>query len=396
MRPVTYWSARRVMEAGAADPFRGGAEEAIDRLDSLLYSAVSCRMIADVPLGAFLSGGIDSSLVVSMMQEASTLPVKTFTIGFHDDVFNEAHFAKTVAEYLGTDHTELYVTPRETLDLVPRIPSLFDEPFADSSQIPTFMVSRLARRHVTVALSGDGGDELFAGYNRYFKGAHLWSRTSCYPYPLRRSLAGLMEKIPLTAWSKLVRALRFTLPSEFSSRPLGDSITKIIDVLQSRDTRELYSRFSSNWKEPERLALGSKEPPTLLTGVYNESRLSDFVRLMMLADLTGYHADDILVKVDRASMGVSLEARVPIIDHRVVEFSARLPLSMMAREGQGKWILRQILYRRDTSDVARPAQKGIWSTDRPMVARFLAVLGRRFTGPGFSPSSRLFKSRSGS
>lgn len=343
--PAPFWSAREVAERGASDPFKGSEAEAIEQLDALLRDSVKLRMIADVPLGAFLSGGIDSSTVVALMQAQSSLPVKTFTIGFAESSYNEAEHAKAVATHLGTEHTELYLTPEETRAVIPKLPYFYDEPFSDSSQIPTFLVSELARRHVTVSLSGDGGDELLGGYPRYFRAQALWKRMRWLPGPARRMVAKMIAAPKLTTYNR-----RFAWLGKYTDRfgrpgPVGEKMYKLAEALRV-DTREaLYRHYGSHSKSPASLVLGSTEPKVALTDPAQWADLSDYFRLMMFLDIITYLPDDILTKVDRASMAVSLEARVPIIDHRVVEFAARVPLSMKIRNGQGKWLLRQVLYR---------------------------------------------------
>jgi asparagine synthase (glutamine-hydrolysing) len=336
--PQAYWSAREVVERGVSQPFTGTEREAADALDTLLRESVRLRMIADVPLGAFLSGGVDSSLIVALMQAQSTRPVKTFTIGFHEARFNEAEYARAVAAHLGTEHTELYVTPAEARAVIPSLPELYDEPFSDSSQIPTHLVAKLARQHVTVSLSGDGGDELFAGYNRYFWGRRLWRQVGWIPRPLRSAVGDFGRRISPATWDKWLS------PSGYSE--LGEKSRKVFEILGARNPEDIYARLVGHWKKPEQVVIGSVEPPTLLSDRAAWSFLPDFTQSMMYYDLVTYLTDDILAKVDRACMGISLEARVPLLDdHRVVEFAWRLPLSMKLRDGKGKYLLRQVLYR---------------------------------------------------
>ena len=344
-QPVPYWSARTVAESGIAHPFTGSEEEAITELDGLLKEAVGLRMIADVPLGVFLSGGIDSSTVVALMQAQSRRPVRTFSIGFQEDSYNEAQHAKAVACHLGTDHTELYVTPEETMAVIPRLPMLYDEPFADASQIPTFLVSELARRHVTVSLSGDGGDELFAGYNRYFWGRSIWRQIGWMPRRLRGTAARTLAGVSPGAWDRMFHTAGAVLPKNLRQRNPGDKLAKLAEVMSADGPDAMYLALVSHWKEPAALVPGAFEPPTPLTQRDQWADLPDFTQRMMYLDTITYLPDDILVKVDRASMGVSLEARVPLLDHRVVEFAWRLPLSLKIRNEQGKWLLRQVLYR---------------------------------------------------
>ena len=345
--PIAYWSVREAAEAGLADPFCGTDAEAIEQLDVLLRDAVGLRMIADVPLGAFLSGGIDSSIVVALMQAQSSRPVKTFSIGFRENGYDEAPHAAKVAKHLGTDHTELYLSSEDALAVIPSLPSLYDEPFSDSSQIPTLLVSQLARRHVTVSLSGDGGDELFGGYNRYFAGQGLWDKVGWMPDGLRRTAASAMTAIPPHLVDSLMGKFGSKLPKSLAHGGVSNKLAKVAGILCVNSPEEMYKNLVSHWEDPASIVLGadSGEPPTPLTRKTDWRWLPEFTQRMMYLDTLTYLPDDILCKVDRASMGVSLEARVPLIDHRVVEFSWRVPLSLKIRDGQGKWLLRQVLYR---------------------------------------------------
>jgi asparagine synthase (glutamine-hydrolysing) len=342
---VSYWSAASVVVAGCVMPYAGTPTQAVDELEGLLKSAVQQQMMADVPLGAFLSGGIDSSTVVALMQAQSSRPVKTFTIGFNEEGYNEAVHAKAVAKHLGTCHTELYVSPQQALDVIPRLPTLYCEPFSDSSQIPTFLVSQLARQQVTVSLSGDAGDELFCGYNRYLLANKLWQKLSVLPAGSRRLASRGLTALPPSRWNSLLLPLQGLLPKSFRQTNLGDKLHKAAGVLASDDLDALYLGLVSHWEDPACVVIGGTEPTTLLTGNAPAlAGLNDIQRMMAL-DLLTYLPDDILVKVDRASMGVSLEGRVPFLDHRVVEFAWTLPQSLKLRDGMGKWILRQVLYR---------------------------------------------------
>ena len=336
-----YWDAVEVARAGVAKPFIGTPVQAVDALETLAKDAVRQQMMADVPLGAFLSGGIDSSTVVALMQAQSSRPVKTFTIGFNEKGYNEAVHAKAVAAHLGTEHTELYVTPEQAMAVIPKLPNLYCEPFADSSQIPTFLVSQLARQHVTVSLSGDAGDELFCGYNRYQLTASLWKKISMLPEPIRKLMASGITSIPPGALDKAGSII----PGKNRYATLGDKLHKGAAVLVSRTVDELYLGMVSHFVDPENLVIGAKEPPTYLTGLRPDLDGLGDVEQMLALDTISYLPDDILVKVDRAGMGVSLEGRVPFLDHRIVEFAWSLPLSYKLREGQTKWPLRQVLYR---------------------------------------------------
>ena len=340
-----YWSARGAAEDGQRNLFTGSEAEAQAGLENVLRQAVGGQMVADVPLGAFLSGGVDSSSVVALMQTLSERPAKTFTIGFHEAGYNEAEHARAVARHLGTEHTELYVTSEQAMAVIPKLPSLYDEPFADSSQIPTFLVSELARRHVIVSLSGDGGDELFGGYNRYFWATNIWRRVGWLPPPMRAALAGVLTTLPPSAWNGVFKGLARFLPIGWRYANPGDKLHKLAEILAVRTPEEIYLGLVSHWKRPADVVRGAREPATMLTDPARWVPLPDFAHRMMYLDQMTYLPDDILTKVDRAAMSVSLETRVPLLDHRVVEFAWRLPLSMKIRNGQGKWLLRQVLYK---------------------------------------------------
>jgi len=335
-----YWSLDSAVHQCQPGDQHASDADSIEALDTLLSDAVGRRMIADVPLGAFLSGGIDSSTVVALMQKHSPSPVRTFTIGFNEHEYDEARHAKKIAQHLGTDHTELYVESRAALDLVPELPRHYDEPFADSSQIPTLLVSRLTRNHVTVALSGDGGDEVFAGYNRYFYGRMLTRRLSRVPRPLRAMMATLLTRVPVAAWQRLFNLV----PAHLRPPQAGDKVHKLAGLLSESDA-DIYRRLISLWEQPAEVVSGAREYRGLLWDESVERKLPDLVARMQYLDTLTYLPDDILTKVDRASMSVSLEARVPLLDHRVVEHAWSLPMSMKLRGGQGKWLLRQVLYR---------------------------------------------------
>jgi len=340
-----YWLARSVAETGLREPFTGTEAEATDEIERLLRRSIAGQMLADVPLGAFLSGGIDSSTVVALMQAQSSRPVKTFTIGFHEGEYNEAEHAKLVARHLGTDHTELYVTPREALDVIPKIPHLYDEPFADSSQVPTFLVCQLARRHVTVALSGDAGDELFGGYNRYFWAMRIWRRLGGVPFFLRRAGAAAVRSMSPAGWNRLFTLLRPLVPGRLRYANPGDRLHKLAGMFGADCPEAIYQYLVSHWDEPARLVLNSQEPASPIFDSSSRLGSKEFEQRMMYLDTLTYLPDDILAKVDRAAMGVSLETRVPLLDHRVVEFAWRLPLNMKIRDGQGKWLLKRVLDR---------------------------------------------------
>lgn len=320
--------------------FQGDDAEAVSSLENLLLDAVGRRMVADVPLGAFLSGGIDSSTVVALMQSQSSKPVNTFSIGFTEDGFNEAHHAARIAGYLGTQHTELYLSPQDAIDVIPKLPDMFDEPFADSSQIPTYLVAAMTRQHVTVALSGDGGDECFAGYTRYFLAERIRKIQKLFPRFARRFLASGIRSIPPGNYDAIARML----PD--SSRPtqFGHRLHKLADILLEEED-DFYRRLISHWVEPEKIVTKGMEQKGVIWDTSIRESIPDFVDRMRYYDMMTYLPDDILTKVDRTSMAVSLEARVPLLDHRVVEFSWRLPMKFKIRNGEGKWLLRQVLYK---------------------------------------------------
>jgi asparagine synthase (glutamine-hydrolysing) len=345
--PKPYWNYREVTRESMRSPFGGTDALAVDGLESLLASSVAGQMIADVPLGAFLSGGIDSSVVVALMQQQSVRRVRTYSIGFKDAALDEAVHARAVARHLGTDHSELYIDESDALAVVPELSGIYCEPFADSSQIPTFLVSRMARQHVTVALSGDGGDELFGGYTPYLFMPKIWR---------------ILQHIPL--------GLRKAAVSMLSALPLPQRMDKLCAIMDARDREELYLRLRSHWLQPNTVVLGSQEPESLLSDPSGWRFIESFERWMMAMDTAGYMPDDILVKVDRAAMANSLETRVPMLDHRVVEYAARLPLHMKIRDGQGKWVLRELLYRHVPRQLV----------DRPK-AGFMVPLGAWLRGP---------------
>ncbi len=338
-RPVPYWSVPDVARRGMQEAFGGTDPEAVVELEERLAQSVALQQVSDVPLGAFLSGGIDSSTVVALMQAKASRPVHTFTIGFDNHQYNEAVHARAVAKHLGTQHTELYVTPEQTLAIIPRLPVSYDEPFADSSQIPTMLVSELARRSVTVALSGDGGDELFGGYNRY-----TWVRRVCsVPAPMRRLLATALGLLSPGQWDYLNETLGRMLPASLRMRMLGDRAYKLMPVLTGKSDMAIYQQLVSTWAEPGDVVINGHESADSIQLWDDFEDLSVSELRMMALDTMTYLPDDILCKVDRAAMAYSLETRVPFLDHRVVEFAWKLPLRMKIRGGQGKWIVRQLL-----------------------------------------------------
>lgn len=361
-----YWSGADVSAQREIRPFAQPVD-AVDALETLLLDAVGQQLMADVPLGAFLSGGIDSSTVVAMMQRLSGTPVHTFSIGFHEERYNEAEHARAVAAHLGTHHTDLYVDEETLLSVVPKLASMYDEPHADSSQIPTYLVAKLAREHVTVALSGDGGDELFAGYDRYAQGAGLMRGLGRLPRPLRQAIAAGLRSIPSGLLDAVMDPIR---PTPLGKEHNGQRLHRLADYLQSRDLDDLHRKLVSRWRFPERAVPGAVAPATLLDQLAPpRGDLSDIERMMQI-DMLTYMPDDILAKVDRATMAVSLESRAPLLDHRVVEFAWSLPSELKHRNGVSKWALRQVLYRHVPQDLI----------DRPKMG-FEVPIGLWLRGP---------------
>lgn len=343
--PTPYWSAPDIaidaMRARqASDP-----ASATDELDALLRRTIRDKMISDVPLGAFLSGGIDSSTIVALMQAESSSKVKTFSIGFHEGEYNEAHEAERVAQHLGTEHTELYVSPEQALDVIPKIPELYGEPFADSSQIPTYLVSALARQDVTVALSGDGGDELYGGYTRYLLAEQVWRKFDRFPRPLRNAFSKVVGAVPEARIDAMVQPFKSLLPAQYRYKQFGNKVHKLANLCASDDPLAVYRTLISMWQRPSQVVIGCSDVD-LIGGLSSTvDKVENFTERMMLIDLMTYLPEDILVKVDRASMGESLEVRVPFLDHRVVEHAWSIPFDLKVRDGDGKWLLRQVLYR---------------------------------------------------
>ena len=344
---TTYWSALAVGRAGVARPTTKTDAELIDELDVVLRRAVADQMVADVPLGAFLSGGIDSTTVVAMMQAQATAPVRTFSIGFFDPKFEEARHARAVAAHLRTIHTEHYLSAEESMRVIDLLPSMYDEPFADWSQIPTYLVSTLARDAVTVALTGDGGDELFGGYDRYVGLDKIWNRLRLVPRPVRLALAkriDVIDRLDARRWNPGAWSRDESLTARRAHR-LVLKARKVARLLRCEWREDLYQELLSSWSDTKRLVPGAAELPTAITDVSNIMPDASFARQMMHLDLMFYLPDDVLVKVDRAAMAVSLETRAPFLDHRVVEFASQLPLRLKLRNKQSKWILRQLLDR---------------------------------------------------
>jgi len=345
-RITRYWDLHQVVRQGLSRPLAATPNEAVDALERLLIAAVAEQSLADVPLGAFLSGGIDSSTIVALMQAGHTLPIRTFTIGFGDAQYDEAADARKVARHLGTDHTELRVESGDALDIVPRLPEIYDEPFADSSQIPTILVAALARSRVTVALSGDAGDELFGGYNRHLWVDRLWRRLRHLPQGARRGVARSLMRGTPTQWDTAFSMLgRLGLQRHIPRMP-GEKVHKLAGILAAESPGAIYRSVVSQWQDPQRLVLGlPRDQPGLPVEIVPEMPDLGIIEAMMLRDTETYLPDDILAKVDRAAMATSLETRIPLLDRRIVEFAWQLPLSLKHRDGIGKWALRQVLYR---------------------------------------------------
>ena len=343
--PSTYWSLSETVTCAKKDPFCGDENAAVSGLEACLKESVAGQMVADVPVGVFLSGGVDSSVVTALMQGQSSRKVRTFSIGFDYEGYNEAVYAKEVARHLGTEHTEFYVTSRDALEIIPHLPKLYDEPFSDSSQIPTFLVSKLARQYVTVALSGDGGDELFGGYYRYFRSGRIWNKLKLLPFPFRRIIGRTLLKVPYERLNFLMDSILRLFAISSISDTAGDSFRRwAARLAQVKNLDDLYWSLIFVWKNVSEVVIGAGNAFEEARGIAScPQQLLSEERMMYLDTMT-YLPDDILTKVDRAAMGVSLETRVPLLDHRVVEFAWRLPLSMKIRNGKSKWILRKVLY----------------------------------------------------
>ena len=357
-RAESFWSLREVAAAGRADPFVGDEAEAAAGLHELLADAVKRRMIADVPLGVFLSGGVDSSTVTALMQTASARPVKTYTIGFAEGGYDESEDARAVARHLGTDHHTLTLTAAEARAVIPKLGRMFDEPFSDVSQIPTFLVSELARREVTVALSGDGGDEAFGGYNRHLWGQNIAEWAQGKPAGVLRGAARAMTWLAPHSWDRVFASLRPVLPRSFHQRSSGEKIHKMAGILAAGDAMDMYRGLISHCAHPEDVVVGASAPSTIVEASHRWEGPDGFTQQMLYLDTLTYLPDDILTKVDRASMAVSLETRVPILDHRVIEFAWRLPLSMKIKNGVGKRLLREVLYRHVPRDIVERPKMG--------------------------------------
>jgi asparagine synthase (glutamine-hydrolysing) len=378
LRMHRWWSLASVVEAGAQNQISSD-DEAFETLEQSLKDAVHVQSLADVPLGAFLSGGVDSSCIVALMQAQASSPVKTFTVGFEEAGFDESPHAKVVARHLGTDHNEFFVSAKQAQEVIAELPNLYDEPFADSSQIPTHLVCKAARQQVTVALSGDAGDELFGGYNRYFWGPRIWSRLAWMPYPARQALGAAIRAVPTAGWDALSRPINALLPESKKFVRAGDRAHKLATRLGGvHNLDDLYNSLVSEWQDPAEVVKGNgwelgmnlQEPTSMLTDPLPAVGAEHHQLRMMYRDTMTYLPDDILCKVDRAAMATSLETRVPFLDHRVAELAWRLPLNMKIRDGQGKWALRQVLYKYVPKELI----------DRPK-AGFAIPVGQWLRGP---------------
>ena len=346
-----YWDPLALASADGQGHYSMTDDEAIDALDTLLGDAVQRRMISDVPLGAMLSGGIDSSVVTALMQKHSERPIKTFSIGFNESDYNEAVHAAQVARHLGTEHTELYVEPKHALDVIPNLSEIYDEPFADASQIPTYLICELLHDHVTVALSGDGGDELFAGYTRYQWAGKFASIARLLPAALRNYFTSSIIKYSPQQWNNVLNRL----PRKIRPSHAGDKLYKIASILPLNNEQEIYCRLVSQWPDPSNILNHADEMSTVVVGNNQKNAIPDYISRMQYMDQVTYLPDDILVKVDRASMAVGLEVRVPLLDHRVAEFMWNQPSGRKIRNGRSKWLLRQVLNRYvPTSIIDRP------------------------------------------
>ena len=350
--PVPYWSYFDVVERGAT--FDGGDDDAVERLDELLRRSVRRRCFADVPVGAFLSGGIDSSTIVAVAQQELARPIRTFTIGSPNADYDESDPARAVAAYLGTSHTGRLLTSDEALGAVHELGAVYDEPFGDSSQIASLLVSRLARTEVTVALTGDGGDEFFGGYNRYLSTPALWAAAERVPRALRRGAVASLDRVAPEVWDRAARAV----PSRLRPQQVGLKVQKALRVGGARSPHDAFIQLITDWPDPTRLVPGSREPRTVLTDPLRHPVTPTFVESMMALDSVTYLPDDILAKVDRAGMATSLETRLPLLDRDIVEFAASLPMHMRIRRTSSKWVLRAVLERYVPTDLVDRPKSG--------------------------------------
>jgi len=378
LRMHRWWSLASVVEAGAQNQI-SSEEEVLETLEQRLKDAVRVQSLADVPLGAFLSGGVDSSCIAALMQAQASSPVKTFTVGFEEAGFDESPYARAVAEHLGTEHNALFVSAKQAQAVIADLPAMYDEPFADSSQIPTHLVCKAARQQVTVALSGDAGDELFGGYNRYFWAPRIWNRLAWLPYPARQALGAAIRAVPTASWDALSRPVNDLLPNSKNLARFGDRAHKLAERLGGvHNLDDLYNSLVSEWQDPAQVVKGNgweigvnlQVPVSMLSDPLPAVGAEQHQLRMMYRDTMTYLPDDILCKVDRAAMATSLETRVPFLDHRVAELAWRLPLNMKIRDGQGKWALRQVLYKYVPKELI----------DRPK-AGFAIPVGQWLRGP---------------
>lgn len=352
-----YWRLNEVVSQGQASAFLGNDAAAINALETRLLDTIGQQMLADVPVGAFFSGGIDSTTVVSLMQSISPRPVRTFTIGFNGSEDESVH-AQIIAQHLGTDHLSLLVQPDDALDVIPMLPNMYCEPLSADSQIPLYLISKLARQHVTVALSGDGGDELFGGYNRYLGARRIWLRLQSMPGPIRHACAALLRSMPPRSWDRLFDLAKPVLPERFRLAIPGTKAQKLADVLELDTEMDYFRRLTSHWQDPERVVLGGEEHLTMMTSPALQPQADCFEHWMMAMDGQMFLPDEVMAKVDRAAMAASLETRAPLLDHRVVELAWQMPLRMKIRDGQGKWLLRQVLYRHVPRELVERPKKG--------------------------------------
>jgi asparagine synthase (glutamine-hydrolysing) len=360
-----YWNLGNIVSPENRFNKEYSEQLAVEKIESLISDSVDKRMISDVSLGAFLSGGIDSSTVVALMQKNSTSAVKTFSIGFNEAEFNEAPYAKEIAKHLGTDHTEFYVSDKDAMDVIPLLPDIYDEPFSDSSQIPTFLVSKLTKEHVTVALSGDGGDEVFAGYNRYYFANSISKKLKLMTGAGRFLLKNIIENASTSTWDKIFGFM----PDKYAVPQAGDKLYKLAAAI-SKNELDIYKHLVSHWNDIDKLVPGSTCHEGIFSTDYSHELKNGFVEAMQYIDTKTYLPDDILTKVDRASMAVSLEVRVPLLDHRLVEYAWKLPLSMKMKNGKSKWLLRQVLNKYVPSELV----------DRPKMG-FGVPIGHWLRGP---------------
>jgi asparagine synthase (glutamine-hydrolysing) len=343
-KPKYYWSLANVASGIDLNKSSCSYEHAVDKLDVLLGDSIEGQMMSDVPIGTFLSGGIDSTVITALAQSRSADPIKTFTIGFDEELYNEAKYAKKISKYLGTDHTELYVSSKDALNVIKKLPNIYTEPFADPSQIPTFIVSEMTRSHVTVGLSGDAGDEIFAGYNRYILTNQYWNKLDKIPYLIRRLISKGIDKIPPDRLNKLLFHAQKILPMKYQQSNIGEKLHKASIALKTKTPDDLYRSMVSRWQNPESLVIGISHHQTVSSHTLNSNE-DNIVHKMMEIDSMTYLPDDILCKVDRASMFAGLESRAPFLDHRVIEFAWSLPLEYKIKNGVGKSILRDVLYK---------------------------------------------------